>query len=399
MEAGIVIGVIIAIGAIAFIWYKVAASYNAKVAEALAIFISAAAQFKTLVGMHFVVETNNKKIKTWDRQHKIDFIINHNIKQIVDALEKFNDLEVWWQGSMPKAKESALSRARFLASNMMVFGNSFRSRVIGDLDRLVATYNPETMRFLLKTYTHLSNTRHYNPHTGEWWADASPDKTTFSILLNPSELLERIDILAQYNFQMTEYQYECDDQRKLMTAELRQRIIERDKGICQNCKKKCGYGEIEIDHIQPVSKGGKTIASNLQVLCVNCNRSKSNKWLEEIKHDFGHIRFVDDSEPPKQVTPRAAPQRPKVVVKNPYYGNGVKVGKFVKIRYMDTNEETAFQIVADWDADSFKKRISISSPVGSALLGQKENDIVTATTPSGKVKLQIVEISDSEIGG
>ena len=34
---------------------------------------------------------------------------------------------------------------------------------------------------------------------------------------------------------------------------------------------------LEVDHIVPVSKGGKTEADNLQTLCWRCNRSKSNK--------------------------------------------------------------------------------------------------------------------------
>ena len=34
---------------------------------------------------------------------------------------------------------------------------------------------------------------------------------------------------------------------------------------------------LHIDHIIPVSKGGKTIKSNLRVLCSKCNGKKSNK--------------------------------------------------------------------------------------------------------------------------
>jgi len=35
---------------------------------------------------------------------------------------------------------------------------------------------------------------------------------------------------------------------------------------------------MEADHITPWSKGGKTIAENCQMLCVDCNRRKSNVW-------------------------------------------------------------------------------------------------------------------------
>ena len=47
---------------------------------------------------------------------------------------------------------------------------------------------------------------------------------------------------------------------------------------CQICGKYMPDGVgLHIDHIVPVSKGGKTVPSNLQVLCSKCNGSKSNR--------------------------------------------------------------------------------------------------------------------------
>ena len=61
---------------------------------------------------------------------------------------------------------------------------------------------------------------------------------------------------------------------------LRQYILNRDNYTC----KRCGvskYSEphllLEVDHIIPVSKGGASVENNLQTLCWQCNRSKSNK--------------------------------------------------------------------------------------------------------------------------
>ena len=34
--------------------------------------------------------------------------------------------------------------------------------------------------------------------------------------------------------------------------------------------------ELQIDHIDPWSKGGRTVLSNAQLLCAPCNRKKSN---------------------------------------------------------------------------------------------------------------------------
>ncbi|MBO6006635.1 MAG: HNH endonuclease, partial [Aeriscardovia sp.] len=72
--------------------------------------------------------------------------------------------------------------------------------------------------------------------------------------------------------------YNSQEQRRLLTPKLRQEIMERDNYTCQICGKympdKVG---LQIDHIIPIAKGGKTVPSNLQVLCSRCNGSKHDK--------------------------------------------------------------------------------------------------------------------------
>lgn len=64
-----------------------------------------------------------------------------------------------------------------------------------------------------------------------------------------------------------------------MTKELRKQIMERDNYTCQICGKYMpDEVGLQIDHIIPVAKGGKTILSNLRVLCDKCNRKKGAKY-------------------------------------------------------------------------------------------------------------------------
>ena len=69
-------------------------------------------------------------------------------------------------------------------------------------------------------------------------------------------------------------------QRALMTTRLRNYIKDRDNHTCQNCSVSVAQEPhllLEVDHIMPVSRGGLTTEENLQTLCWQCNRTKSNK--------------------------------------------------------------------------------------------------------------------------
>lgn len=95
-------------------------------------------------------------------------------------------------------------------------------------------------------------------------------------------LEDRNKKLADINFECTLSEYQSKGQRKLMTKALRDKIKIRDNYTCQICGKYMpDEVGLQIDHIIPISKGGKSIESNLQVLCSKCNGSKSDKVITE----------------------------------------------------------------------------------------------------------------------
>ncbi|HKM54075.1 MAG TPA: HNH endonuclease signature motif containing protein [Isosphaeraceae bacterium] len=57
---------------------------------------------------------------------------------------------------------------------------------------------------------------------------------------------------------------------------MRAAVLVRDGGRCRRCRRAIN---LEMDHIVPISKGGKTEESNLQTLCGRCNRAKSRKLV------------------------------------------------------------------------------------------------------------------------
>lgn len=64
---------------------------------------------------------------------------------------------------------------------------------------------------------------------------------------------------------------------RAFSAGMKQKVFEKQNGICAICKDKFLIGQMEADHITPWSEGGKTNEENCQMLCRDCNREKSSK--------------------------------------------------------------------------------------------------------------------------
>ncbi len=67
-------------------------------------------------------------------------------------------------------------------------------------------------------------------------------------------------------------------------------------------------------------------------------------------------------------------------------------GTKVLLENLDTGEEVEYQLVGSDESDIANGRISVSSPLGKAILGKKPGDELTLEVPGGKRLYELVEI-------
>ena len=70
----------------------------------------------------------------------------------------------------------------------------------------------------------------------------------------------------------------------------------------------------------------------------------------------------------------------------------VQVGNTVKVLDMEFDEEVEYTIVGSTEVDLSQNKISNESPIGSALLGAKKNQVIEAQTPGGIAKYKVLAI-------
>lgn len=94
----------------------------------------------------------------------------------------------------------------------------------------------------------------------------------------PKEIKEIIAKLNQkrgnYYLNNDIWQAICRVERGKVTNKMRFAIYDRDHYRCRKCGRRTN--DLEIDHIFPIAKGGKSTFDNLQTLCHRCNCKKGS---------------------------------------------------------------------------------------------------------------------------
>ena len=112
---------------------------------------------------------------------------------------------------------------------------------------------------------------------------------------------------------------------------------------------------------------------------------RENAPLEAAREERGHLegRIRELEEALKSAT--IIDKTPKVTLK-------VSMGDSIVLRDQVSGEELRYTIVNPREVDPTKGKISGNSPIGKAVTGRAQGEIVEITAPAGKLRYQLVQI-------
>ncbi len=73
-------------------------------------------------------------------------------------------------------------------------------------------------------------------------------------------------------------------------------------------------------------------------------------------------------------------------------GDSVKFGATVRVIDEDTEEEVAYKIVGEDEAEVAKGKVSVTSPIARALIGKECGDVVEVVAPGGARSLEVLAV-------
>ncbi|MEZ5302252.1 MAG: HNH endonuclease [Verrucomicrobiales bacterium] len=119
---------------------------------------------------------------------------------------------------------------------------------------------------------HVDEAQNYMTHDIESWLEHSRTSSDACSVHSISIRLEipRIIVLRAY-----------DRLPKKEVKFSRQNIFQRDKFTCQYCGRGFETKQLNLDHVIPRDKGGRTSWENVVTSCIPCNTRKANKLPAE----------------------------------------------------------------------------------------------------------------------
>ena len=130
---------------------------------------------------------------------------------------------------------------------------------------------------------------------------------------------------------------------------------------------------------------------------------KINNQLVVMKDDYNLLKTYLNNRSGKTTFDRqnaedllAELKKAKLVSKDEFPANVVRLNSMVRIKPEDKDYVMELMIVTPDKADTKERKISIMSPIGTALIGFRQGENVKWQVPSGKKTFTILEVNNGK---
>ena len=84
--------------------------------------------------------------------------------------------------------------------------------------------------------------------------------------------------------------------------------------------------------------------------------------------------------------------RSEVIEIDELRGERIVFGTKVQLESLANGQKVTYQLMGPYESDPESGKISVTSPLGKALIGKEEGDIVKINTPGGTQEFEVLEI-------
>ena len=141
--------------------------------------------------------------------------------------------------------------------------------------------------------------------------------------------------------------------------------------------------EEEVEYLKTVKR--KEIAERIKV-AIGFGDLSENSEYDEAKNEQAQVEM-------KIMELENKLRNVKIIDEDDIETKTVQVGNVVQVLDVEFDDKIEYKIVGSTEADVTENKISNESPIGSALLGKKKNEIVDVETPGGMIQFKILKIT------
>ena len=143
---------------------------------------------------------------------------------------------------------------------------------------------------------------------------------------------------------------------------------------------------------------------NLKEELVNLKTVRRKEVAERLKQaiDFGDLSENSEYDDAKNEqafiegriqTIEATIRKAKVIEESASTMGVINIGSYVTVRDMEFDETEEYRMVGTSEADPMHNKISNESPLGKALLGKREGQVVDVEAPAGVLQYEVIRVS------